>query len=99
MTDLRRLWRGELPLAEAFWLWAVCVGITINMASLLVSLILVTEDRAIAGLIAGHVISLPYNVIAIVGVWRSAARHPGDRSWANTTRIVTVVLLVALGVI
>jgi len=99
MSGLRRLWRGELPLAEAFWIWAICVGVTINLASLLVALILVTEDRALLGLIAGHAVSLPYNVIATVGVWRSAARYTGDRGWANTTRIVTVVLMVALSVI
>ena len=99
MNSLRRLWRGDLPLAEAFWVWAVCVGLTVNFASLLVALILVTEDRAIEGLIAGHAVSLPYNVIATVGVWRSAARHPGDRSWAHTTRIVTVILLVVLSIL
>lgn len=99
MNGIRRLWRGDLPLAEAFWTWAVCIGVTINMASLLGSLILVTEDRAILGLIAGHAISLPYNIIATVGVWRSAARYQGDRSWANTARIVTLILLVTLSVV
>ena len=99
MNGIRRLWRGDLPLAEAFWIWAVCIGLTVNIASLLISLILVTEDRALLGLIAGHAISLPYNIIATVGVWRSAARYQGDRSWANTARIVTVILLVTLSVV
>ena len=99
MNGIRRLWRGDLPLAEAFWIWAVCIGLTVNIASLLISLILVTEDRALLGLIAGHAISLPYNVIAVVGVWRSAARYTGHRSWASTARIVTVILLVTLSVV
>jgi hypothetical protein len=99
MTGLRRLWRGELPLAEAFWTWAVFVGLAINLVSLVISLILVTEDRAIAALIASHAIALPYNFIATVGVWRSAARHPGERGWADAARIATVIMMVLLSVI
>ena len=99
MSGLRRLWRGELPLAEAFWTWAIAIGLTINMAALLITLILVTEDLPLAGLIVGHGMTLPYNVIATVGVWRSAARHPGARDWPNTARVVTAVMMLALSVI
>jgi hypothetical protein len=98
MTGLRRLWRGELPLKEAFWTWAVGIGLTINLAALLISLILVTEDRAVAALVVGHGISVPYNIVATVGVWRSAAHHP-NHSDAVTARIVTVVMMVVLTII
>lgn len=98
MNALRRLWRGELKLAEAFWTWAVCIGLVINLVSLMISLILVTEDRAIAALVVGHGIAVPYNIVATVGVWRSAARHP-DRSRAVTARIVTVVMMVVLSIV
>ena len=99
MSGIRRLWRGELPLKEAFWTWAVCIGLTINLAALMISLILVTEDRAVAALVVGHGITLPYNFVATVGVWRSAAHHAGDRSFANTARIVTVIMMVILSIV
>lgn len=98
MSGLRRLWRGELPLAEAFWTWAIAIGLTINIAALLITLILVTEDRPLAGLMVGHGVTLPYNVTAAVGVWRSAARH-ADRSSAMTARIVTVIMMVAFSIL
>jgi len=98
MNGIRRLWRGELKLTEAFWTWAVGIGLTINLAALLISLILVTEDQPIAALVIGHGISVPYNIVATVGVWRSAARH-SDHSQAVTARIVTIIMMVVLSIV
>ena len=33
MTTLQRLWRGELPLPQAFWVWAVIGGLLVNGAT------------------------------------------------------------------
>lgn len=99
MTGLGRLWRGELALAEAFWTWAVGVGLAINLSLLAVSLVLLTSDRTIAALIVGHALALPYNFLVTVGVWRSAARHQGDRGWADTARIATVIMMVLLSIL
>ncbi len=98
MNGIRRLWRGELPLTEAFWTWAVSIGLLINVGALLISLILVTEDRAVAALVVGYGIPVPYNFVATVGVWRSATHHP-DRSRAVTARIVTVIMMVAFSIV
>jgi hypothetical protein len=40
--------------------------------------------------------SVPYNLVALVGVWRSAANHQGHRIQADLARIVTLVLMVVL---
>jgi hypothetical protein len=98
MNGIRRLWRGELPLTEAFWTWAVGIGLTGNIAAILVALILLTEDQPLAALIVGHGVPLPYNIVASVGVWRSA-RHSGHRGFADTARIVTIVMMVVLTII
>lgn len=46
----------------------------------------------------GYVLSVPYNVLVTVGVWRSAARYQGEAGHAELARIVTVVLMLVLSV-
>jgi hypothetical protein len=90
------LWAGDLPLGDAFWNWAVIGGIAINVSTSLAFLILMAVDEPVAAWIAGYAISVPYNLVAVVGVWRSAARDPGDRLRANLFRTVTLVGMVIL---
>jgi len=98
MKHLSRLWRGELALDNAFWNWAVLGGLFINGASSALFLILIMADREISALIVGYSFSVPYNIVVLVGVWRSAERYPGDRRWADLARIVTAVGAVLLSV-
>ncbi len=98
MNGLRRLWRGELALADAFWTWAVLGGLAINVATSAALLILIMADRPIAAFIAGYAPAVPYNVIVSVGVWRSAERYAGERRWADLARIVTITGMVLLSV-
>ena len=98
MMHVNRLWRGEVPLPDAFWNWAVIGGLIVNIASSILFLYLVTADRPIAALIAGYAPSIPYNVLVTVGVWRSAERYEGERQWADLARLVTVVGMVLLSV-
>ncbi len=98
MNGLRRLWRGEFALADAFWSWAVLGGLAINVATSAALLILIMADRPILAFIAGYAFSVPYNVIVSVGVWRSAERYAGERRWADLARIVTIIGMVLLSV-
>jgi hypothetical protein len=98
MTALGRLWRGELELATAFWNWAVFGGLIVNVSSSAFFLFLIVNGHPIFAILAGYAFSIPYNIIASVGVWRSAARHPGDPNWANVARIVTIIGMVFLSV-
>lgn len=98
MINLRRLWRGELALANAFWNWAVFGGLFINVASSVLFLALIANDRPIAAFIAGYAPSIPYNIIVSVGVWRSAGHYRGKRHWAELARTVTVVGMILLSV-
>jgi hypothetical protein len=98
MTKLRALWSGDLPLGEAFWTYAVGIGLTINVGTSLLFLVLISWDRPIAALFVGYALSVPYNVIALVGVWRSAARYGGSRIHAELARIVTLIGMALLSV-
>src|SRR6056297_1300305 len=77
MTKLRALLSGDLSLDEAFWTWAVTIGVLVNLVTSLLFVTLIMQDRPLAAVIAGYAVSVPYNIVATVGVWRSAARYPG----------------------
>ena len=91
MDSLQRLWRGELPLPDAFWTWAVLGGLVVNIVSSVGFLALISADQALAAVIVGYALSIPYNVVAAVGVWRSADRFEGERKWADLAKVVTIV--------
>ena len=98
MTKLRSLWSGELPLDETFWTWAIGIGLLVNLTSSVLFLALITIDRPWSALFVGYALSVPYNVLAGVGVWRSAARYQGPASHADLARIATVIVMLLLSV-
>jgi hypothetical protein len=98
MTRLRALWAGNLTLGEAFWTYAVGGGIAVNVVTSLLFLILISWDRPIAALLVGYGLPVPYNVVAAIGVWRSAACYQGERLHAELARAITLVGMVLLSV-
>jgi hypothetical protein len=98
MPALMRLWRGELPLPTAFWNWAVAGGLLVNVTTSFAFLLLIARDQPIAALIVGYVLSVPYNIVATVGVWRAAGRYAGPSHWAQAARLATVVGMGVLSV-
>ena len=98
MRKLRSLWLGELPLGEAFWTWGLLYGLFVNLITSGVFLALITADRPWAALLAGYAPSVPYNVLAVVGVWRSAARYEGPASHAELARLAILAVMLLLTV-
>lgn len=96
MTRLRALWMGDVPLGEAFWTWVVFGGLFVNISTSVAFLALITADLPWVALGLGYGLSLPYNAVALVGVWRSAARHEGARSEADLVLGASAVLIVIL---
>jgi len=96
MTTVLRLWRGELPLPAAFWNWAVIGGFAVNGVTSFLFYFLIMGDEPLAAFIVGYALSLPYNLLATVGVWRSAGRYDGDPRWAGIARLVTLVMMALL---
>lgn len=79
-----------MPLAVAVWRYAFLYGLALNVAATVAALGLVAGDAPIALAVAVHLSPVPYSVLAICGVWRSAGRHPGDRSMAEFAKIGVV---------
>ena len=98
MRKLRSLWLGELPLDEAFWTWAITIGLLVNLTTSALFLALISADRPWVALVAGCGPSVPYSALAVVGVWRSAARHPGYAGHADLARVATVTVMLLLTV-
>lgn len=96
MAKLPALWRGDLPLGDALWTWTVVGGLLVNISTSIAFFALITVDLASVALIVGYGLSVPYNVVAVVGVWRSAARHDGPQSQANVARGVSLALMAVL---
>ena len=90
------LWAGEVPLGEAFWRYAVAYGLLVNLVTSTLFLALLVRDAGLVPLIAVFALPIPYNVFAIVAVWRSAARYEGPNTWAELARVGAVIWLIAL---
>lgn len=92
MTDwAMRLWRGEIELARAFWEFGIGWGTLIH---------LIATGLAFAAIVAGlpawlavlvYFLPLPYAVLVVVGVWRSAERYRGPSERARLARIGIVI--------
>ena len=96
MAKLLALWSGDLALEEAFWTWTVMVGLLVNLATSVLFLVLILQDQPLAAVVAGYAISVPYNIVATVGVWRSAARYTGPSLHADLARTMSVILMAVL---
>jgi len=98
MKGIYRLWNGDLALPDAFWNWSDFGGLVVNIASSASFLFLIMADRPIAAFILSYALSVPYNILVTVGVWRSAERYTGERKWADLARIVTIAGMILLSV-
>ena len=98
MKHLSRVWHGTLSLEKVFWEWAVFGGIAINVASSIGFLILALNNYLIAAVIVGYGLSLPYNLLVTVGVFRSADRYTGEKRWADLAKLTTMIVMVLLSV-
>lgn len=81
-----RLWRGELPLSEAFWTHAIILVAVLNMVATAAALGLLAAGLHPAAAVAIYIAPFPYVVAAVVGVWRSADRQAATPTIATLAR-------------
>jgi hypothetical protein len=105
LTRLCALWAGNLPLRQAFWdyavFWGLIVNLTLSGASLAILLImrhsgLPDDVSALSAplMLAMHAVPLPYNVITLVGVWRSSAQPRVTFGASTAARAAMLALFV-----
>ena len=91
--------RGGVPLGRAFWLWGILGGGIVSLFATLAALALIAAGAPswLAVLVlAAHI---PWNVVLLVGVWRSAERPGVSPAAANLARSVILVWAVVLSVL
>jgi len=59
-------------------------------------LVLALNGWPVAAFVTAYVLFVPYNILAAMGVWRSAGRYRGERHRADLARLVTVAGMVFL---
>ena len=93
----QRLWRGRLPLWDAFWTYYVLgqvLAYFIGTSIAAESGRLFAEDHAVLSIILfGMIAPVPYQIFAGVGVWRSAS---GRGVLGLLARLVVVAQLIAM---
>ena len=92
----KELWGGRCPLQDAFWRYAIVYGLLLNFVTNLVFFILLMNDANMAFVGFAFVAPVPYNIFVVVAVWRSAARYPGPKSWADFARLGVVIWMIGL---
>lgn len=90
MDVLKSLWRGELPLEVAYWRYAIFYGLVLNILATVAALFLVVLDVPIIVAVIVHLLPLPYMIVVMAGVWRSADSYAGPVKYATFARIGVV---------
>lgn len=77
---IARLWRGDVPLAEAYWMWGVLFNLVlVAIATPAGTLVLILLPFLIA-----------YEIFILTAIWRSATRYRGPHLWATLAKVVVV---------
>ena len=92
---LRRLWSGALPLGTAFWWYAIICGTALNVAATLLALAVLAADLSAVLAVIAAALPIPYNLAALVAVWRSASAYQGPRLWADLARVLSLLWALA----
>lgn len=93
---LSALASGALPLPEAFWWYGIVYGLVVNAVATLIALG-VAAAHGPGWLVVGlYLAPLPYNLLVLVAVWRSAGRWRGEPRWAALARLAVVLWVVLL---
>lgn len=97
-SRLRSLWRGEIRLWKAFWLFGIAV-------LLLFSFTFITSQEIITNILAraSHsplyldyflaLIFVVYGMFIIVAIWRSANKYQGHRIWSHFAKLASILVI------
>jgi len=85
------LWNGQLPLAKAFWEYAVLYAALANLCATIAAFAIMSAGLPGGLALLVFMLPVPYIVVAVVGVWRSAAAYAGPQHWAMLARAAAVV--------
>lgn len=90
-AHLAALWRGDIPLGQAFWEYAIAYGTIANIVATAAAIATVAAGLPVALTIFLFLMPLPYILTAVVGVARSADKYQGPPHWATRAKIAVIL--------
>lgn len=99
MHGLLELWRGRQPLKRALWEYALLWGTLLNVAALLAAFAVAAAGGPGLLAFALFLLPLPYVLVAVVGVWRSAGAAGVEPARASAARLAVTLWAVAMLVV
>ena len=99
MAHLVALWKGNVPLDQAFWGYAIVYGTIANIAATAAAIAAVVAGLPDAVAIGLFLAPVPYILTAVVGVVRSADRYQGPPMWASMAKVAVIMWGAAMIVI
>ena len=96
-----RLWRGELPLWQSYWIYGALGGLVLRFISPAITYFLVANSKSLSLFDIRAITYIWfaavtfYTVVVLVGIWRSAdnyrALHDGKTGYATLAKIGVVL--------
>ena len=91
VAHLVALWKGNIPLSEAFWGYAIVYGTVANIVATAAAIAAVAIGLPDIVAIGFFLAPIPYILTAVVGVVRSADRYEGSPRWASMAKIAVIM--------
>ena len=91
--------RGGLPLGRAFWLWGILGGGIVSLFSTLLALTLIAASAPAWLAALAFAAHIPWNLMLLVGIWRSAGRPEVSPAAANLARTIILAWVVVLSLL
>ena len=99
MAHLVALWKGDVPLGQAFWGYAIVYGTIANVVATAAAITAVAASLPDALAIGLFLVPIPYILTAVIGVVRSADRYQGPPMWASMAKVAVIMWGAAMIVI
>ena len=80
-----KFWDGELSLPMSYWGVGFGIGILYGGLAGIFTVLVGLSDDALWGFI------IPFQIYAVIGIWRSSNRYKGPKFWAVLAKIAVVV--------
>jgi hypothetical protein len=99
IRTIAEFFRGGLPLGRAFWLWGILGGGIVSLFSTLLALTLIAASAPAWLAVLAFAAHIPWNVMLLVGIWRSAGRPEVNPAAANLARTAILAWVVVLSLL
>ncbi len=94
MALLKALWRGEIALVKAYWIYGVLVQLIIFGIPEFIMQANDYEPKSLTAFavlaVYGFVFTPVYKVFIFVAIWRSANNYEGRKIWSILAKIAIV---------